>query len=386
MKIAILTFPLRENYGGVLQCYALQTVLQRMGHEVEVIKWSTSFVFSSRDVLKGIHKKLFNKISGKDELVQVRLEAYIRHRRIIGFIKEKIKFTHEVYHYKKDLEYLNNSDFDVLIVGSDQVWRRLFMADSWIDLYYLSFLKDEKKKRIAYSASLGVDNKEYTAELIAKCGNLFSLFDAVSVREDSGLALIKEYRWKCKGECVQTLDPAMLLNKDDYTHLFHLNTKQYANKLFAYLLDVQKEANSILEQLAIEKNLKIIKVQSIEKSLGCKSLLTTPSLSPVEWVERIAISHFIVTDSFHGCVYSILFHKPFIVVGNTIRGNARISSLLRLVQLEDRFVSSMEDYEQRKKKLLEPIDYRNVELILNERRRLSLAFLNTAINCGTLNF
>ena len=79
-------------------------------------------------------------------------------------------------------------------------------------------------------------------------------------------------------------------------------------------------------------------------------------------------------------MYSILFHKPFIVVGNTVRGNARISSLLRLVQLEYRFVSSQEDFEQRKKILLEPVDYRDVELILDEKRAMSLDFLNTAIN------
>lgn len=381
MKIAILTFPLRENYGGVLQCYALQTVLQEMGHEVEVVKWSASFVFSFRDVLNGMYKKLFNKLLGKNEFVRVRLEAYIRHRKIIRFIKEKIRFTNKEYHYRTDLNRLADSDFDVFIVGSDQVWRRLFMADSWIDLYYLSFLKGKNKKRIAYSASFGVDLKEYTTELVVGCGDLFSLFDAVSVREDSGLELIKEYHWRCKKDCMQTLDPAMLLNKDDYTHLFHLDKEQYATNLFAYLLDIQDEANYILERLALEKNLKIVKVQSIEKSLGCGSLLASPSLSPVQWVEHIASSHYIVTDSFHGCVYSILFHKPFIVVGNTVRGNARISSLLRLVQLEDRFVSSIEDFKQRKDILLEPVDYKDVELILNEKRALSLDFLNTAINC-----
>ncbi|WP_288360211.1 polysaccharide pyruvyl transferase family protein [uncultured Bacteroides sp.] len=380
MKIAILTFPLRENYGGVLQCYALQTILQRMGHEVEVIKWSASFVFSFRGVLKGIYKKLLSKISGKDEFVRVRLEAYIRHRRIIRFIKDKIIFTSEEYYYKNDLERLSDSDFDVFIVGSDQVWRSLFMADSWIDLYFLSFLKMKDKKRIAYSASFGVDHKEYTDELVVRCGDLFSHFDAVSVREDSGLELIEEYHWKCKRDSIQTLDPAMLLNKDDYIHLFHLNMEQYGINLFAYLLDVQTEANRILEQIALEKGLKIIRVQSIEKSLGFRSLFALPSLSPVQWVEHIASSHFVVTDSFHGCVYSILFHKPFIVVGNTVRGNARISSLLRLVQLEYRFVSSQEDFEQRKKILLEPVDYRDVELILDEKRAMSLDFLNTAIN------
>lgn len=385
MKIAILTFPLRENYGGVLQCYALQTILQRMGYEVEVIKWSASFTFTSCDVLKGMCKKLFNKITGKEELVRVRLEAFIRHRRILRFIKEEIRFTSEEYYYKTDLERLADSDFDAFIVGSDQVWRRLFMADSWIDLYYLSFLDGKNKKRIAYSASFGVSHKEYTTELFSRCGYLFSLFDAVSVREDSGLELIKEYRWSCRKECIQTLDPAMLLNKDDYTHLFHLDTEQYVTHLFAYLLDIQSEADCILNQLALEMRLKVVKVQSIEQSVGCKSWLAFPSLSPAQWVEHIASSRFVVTDSFHGCVYSILFHKPFIVVGNTVRGNARISSLLRLVRLEERFVSSIEDFKQRKKRLLDSIDYKNVEKILNEKRKLSLEFLSTAISCDTLN-
>ena len=380
MKIAILTTSSRTNYGGILQCYVLQTVLRRMGHEVEVVKWSDSYVFSFCDILGYMYKKIINRIRGKKEYVWVRLRTYIIHRRIIRFIVKNIKFTDKRYNDRTALEHLSDSEFDVFIVGSDQVWRKEY-ACLRIELYYLSFLKGGKKKRIAYSASFGVDYKEYPPELITKCGELFSLFDAVSVREDSGLNLIEDYQWRCKRDCIQTLDPTMLLNKDDYKRLFHLNMERYATNIFAYLLDIQSEANCILEHLAIEKKLKIVKVQSIDAPItGYRSLFAAPSLSPIQWMEHIASSQFVITDSFHGCVYSILFHKSFIVVGNAMRGNTRISSLLRLVQLEDRLVSSLADFEQRKKILLSFIDYEKVESILDENRALSLEFIKASIN------
>lgn len=138
MKIAILTTSSRTNYGGILQCYVLQTVLQGMGHEVEVIKWSDSYVFSFCDVLRGIYKKLINKIKGRNEYVWVQLRTYIIHRRIIRFIVKNIRFTNEKYYGGTDLECLSDSGFDVFIVGSDQVWRKEY-ALLKIELYYLSF-------------------------------------------------------------------------------------------------------------------------------------------------------------------------------------------------------------------------------------------------------
>lgn len=370
MKIAILTLPLHVNYGGILQAYALQTVLQRMGHEVEVINFSSG-IPTYWEVFKNVCVRLLDKIRGTKDMERLNLlRRRLSSGRIIRFVNKNIIFTKEKYTVET-LAKLNESNFNTFIVGSDQVWRTLYASE--IDLYFLSFLKDEEIKRIAYSASFGVDNREYTLEQIEKCKQYFSLFDAVSVREDSGLELIESYQWKCKKECVHTLDPTMLLDMNDYMQLFHLNAAATTKVLFAYVLDANKNVNSIRKQIAVVKGLKIEAIDTLEERIK-------PLMSPVQWVKSIATSQFVVTDSFHGCVFCILFHRPFIVVGNVRRGNARIASLLRLVGLEGRIVSSLTDFEEKKNTLLEKIDYQKVDIILNEQRGKSYKFLNEALS------
>lgn len=103
-------------------------------------------------------------------------------------------------------------------------------------------------------------------------------------------------------------------------------------------------------------------------------------MSPVQWMEHIAASRFVVTDSFHGCVFSILFHKPFVVFNNSTRGSVRMTSLLRLLQLEERLVSSSSEFEERRNLLLQDIDYCKVDILLKEKRVSSLSFLDAALN------
>lgn len=373
MKIAILTLPLHTNYGGILQAYALQTVLQDMGHEVEVINYLKDIPV--KIMAKNACLRLLNKVRGRNEAIAVDLRAYLKRKfvfesRIKHFISEYIELSKEKYYTKKELECLSERGFDAFIIGSDQVWRTAYVRD--ISIYFLSFLKNERSKRIAYSASFGVDYNEYTSSQIEVCRQYFALFDAVSVREFSGLDLIKNYHWKCKTECRHTLDPTMLLDKNDYINSLHLSVLTKSSTLFAYILDICEDTNYIRQQTALAKGLEIVKIESVDTfQIGRKQTM----ISPVQWLEYIATSRFVVTDSFHGCVFAILFHKPFITVGNTTRGNARISSLLRLFQLEERFVTSCNDFEKRKISLLNDMDYQKVDSILDTMRKSSLGFL-----------
>lgn len=379
MRIAILTLPLHTNYGGILQSYALQKVLQRMGHEVQVIDNVCPLKIKGRDVLKNAYVRLVDIVKGRERKKAVNFYAYLRQKlsirsSIARFIREYIDFTPEKYDMAEVLEDFPENDFDIFIVGSDQVWRTLYV--SCIDNYFLSFLKHEKVKRIAYSASFGVDYDEYTSEQIKICGQYFTLFDAVSVREDSGLALIEDYQWKCKTKCLQTLDPTLLLTADDYIHLLQLNVKAQDMTLCAYILDVCIDIEHICDQLARTRKLKTNRINLVDEA----KFSIKQTLTPSQWLEHIAASQFVVTDSFHGCVFSILFHKPFIVFVNPMRGNARMISLLRLLQLEDRLVSSYNDFGERKVSLLNDIDYQKVDLILKRNRFSSLKFLDDSIN------
>lgn len=370
MKIAILTLPLHVNYGGILQAYAMQTVLQRMGHEVEVINHSSG-IPTCLDIFKNVCVRLLDRIRRTKDVERLDLlkRRYLSGE-IIQFVNKNIIFTKEKY-ATDTLVKLNETNFNAFLVGSDQVWRALYTPE--IDLYFLSFLKKDEIKRIAYSVSFGVNDREYTPEQIKICRKYFSLFDAVSVREYSGLKLIDDYHWKCKKECVHTLDPTMLLDMNDYVQLFHFNIKVTTGRLFAYILDTNEDANDIRKLIAAAKGLKVEAIDTLEERMK-------PLMSPVQWIERIATSQFVVTDSFHGCVYSILFHRPFIVVRNARRGNARISSLLRLLQLEERIVSSLTDFENRKEILLGDINYQEVDALLNEQRKVSYKFLNESLS------
>ncbi|WP_455972755.1 polysaccharide pyruvyl transferase family protein [Bacteroides congonensis] len=378
MKIAILTLPLHTNYGGILQAYALQTILQDMGHEVEVINYLKETPV--KIMAKNACLRLLNKMKGKHEAVAVNLRSYLKHKfmpdsRIKHFISKYIQLSKEKYYTKKDLESLSERGFHAFVIGSDQVWRTAYVRD--ISVYFLSFLKNQESKRIVYSASFGIDYNEYTSSQIEVCRQYFALFDTVSVRENSGLDLIKAYRWKCKTDCIHTLDPTMLLDGNDYITSLHLNVRTNRPVLFAYVLDVCEDTNNIRRQTALMKELDIVKIESIDTfKIGRKQTM----ISPVQWLEHIASSRFVVTDSFHGCVFAILFHKPFIIVGNAVRGNARISSLLRLFRLEERFVTSYDDFEKRKMSLLSDIDYQRVDSILERMRKSSLGFLSDSLH------
>ena len=163
MKIAILTLPLHTNYGGILQAYALQTILQDMGHEVEVINYLKETPV--KIMAKNACLRLLNKMKGKHEAVAVNLRSYLKHKfmpdsRIKHFISKYIQLSKEKYYTKKDLESLSERGFHAFVIGSDQVWRTAYVRD--ISVYFLSFLKNQESKRIVYSASFGIDYNEYT--------------------------------------------------------------------------------------------------------------------------------------------------------------------------------------------------------------------------------
>ena len=186
MRIGILTLPLHTNYGGILQAYALQTVLERMGHEVVVFDtpnrrflpplWKMPLSFTKRTILK-----IFGKIN------RVFIERHYNKTRPI--IAKKIQPFIDKHINRKEIRSfynLQSEDFDAIVVGSDQVWRVVYFPGLWlgqqIENAYLDFTKNWTIKRIAYAASFGTNNWEYNEEQTKNCGQLLSMFDAVETR------------------------------------------------------------------------------------------------------------------------------------------------------------------------------------------------------------
>lgn len=336
MKIGILTLPLHTNYGGILQAYALQTVLERMGHEVCVIEkkrkpfqlplWKAPLVYGKR-IIRNVTGHPFpifyeQKINREKPIVQQHTDRFIH-----KYIKRR---------FVDDFSEIKETDFDVIVVGSDQVWRPKYFKDS-IEHAYLDFTKDWNIKRIAYAASFGTDEWEYTPEQTRRCGELLKHFNGISVREDSGVDLCRTHFGV---EAQQVLDPTMLLTKEDYIQLFeNTDTPKSKGTLLNYILDETPEKLALIDQIAQEKNLVPFRVnapQDINLSINDR---IAPSIE--QWLRGFYDAKFVVTDSFHACVFSILFNKPFIVVGNIQRGMSRLISLLSLFNLNDKLTKTI---------------------------------------------
>ena len=332
MRIGILTLPLHTNYGGILQAYALQTVLERMGHEVKVINrninyelplWKKPFVYSKRIIKNILGYK--TPIFYEQKLIK---ELPIIRQNTDRFIQQYIH-TLNVNNYTD----LKEGDFDAIVVGSDQVWRQKYFGKIYDA--YLQFAKDWNIKRIAYAASFGTDEWEYTGRQTSICENLIKKFSAVSVREDSGIDLCKKY---LDVDSQHLLDPTMLLEKEDYIRLFeNSGTPPNSGTLMCYILDETPEKELLINRVAREKGLIPFRVNS--KVENCKSPLEERIQPPVEqWLRGFYDAEFIVTDSFHACVFSIIFNKQFIAILNRERGESRFRSLLKLFYLDNRII------------------------------------------------
>lgn len=373
MRIAILTLPLHTNYGGILQCYALQTVLERMGNDVQVLTRPRNgrlyrYCIYPWIVCKQVFKRfvLRKEISVWEsayEVVCQHTDRFIR-RYIHQYVK-RVWTSHVM------------NRFDVIVVGSDQVWRpeylRVFASE---EDAFLDFAKDCQVKRIAYAASFGVEECTYTQELLEKCAPLLQLFDAVSVRESSGIDICKNYFGV---RACQVVDPTLLLSSEDYICLINQAfTISPEGNLLVYILDETNEKDKIVESASRMTHLSPFYANS--KAENPAAPIVERIQKPVEqWLRSFHDAEMVVTDSFHGCVFSILFRKPFIAIGNMDRGMARFTSLLHLCGLESRLVHSWEEYRERVDELLQPMDYAPVYQKLQTCREEAMGFLTHAL-------
>lgn len=363
MKIAIVTLPLHTNYGGILQCYALQTVLERMGHDVRVLSrpqyGRSYYIIYPLAVCKRLLKRF---LLGKDVAILKAPHQIVR--------QHTDRFIHKYIHQYEKRVWTSKiaSRFDAIIVGSDQVWRPVYFQP--IEEAFLSFLGDSDIKRIAYAASFGVDNcDEYTSEQLKLCSQLLQKFNAVSVRESSGISLCREY-FDVNAE--QMLDPTLLLDANDYRVLIRKGkTKPSKGNMLVYMLDKSEEKIALVNRIAKEKGLTPFWVDSSDEQKEKLPLEKCIKISVEQWLRSFDDAEFVFTDSFHGCIFSIIFQKQFVVIGNKERGLSRFTSLLELFSLYDRLLFDVQEYEMKRKELNRSIDFKFLFDVLNKKRMCS---------------
>lgn len=274
---------------------------------------------------------------------------------------------------KKNWNKIAALNLDALVVGSDQIWKPLYFNED-IRNAFLYFAQNWNIKRIAYAASFGTETWEYTPQQTALCAELLNLFDAVSVREESARVLCWRHL-QVKADILP--DPTMLLSKEDYLiFLKEKNKLLNENVLYTYFLDPDANRSELVECVA--KAYGTFTTQSLGVRTEDASLPLWKRIQPPvdSFIGGIATAHVLVTDSFHGCVFSILFHRPFIVYGNPKRGMGRFYYLLKLFGLEDRLVFSVDEFRNKK---IEPIDWDKVDVCLMEMKCTAEAFFKNAL-------
>lgn len=345
MKIGIITFHWATNYGAIMQTYALQKYLQFCGHEVEIIDYRPRLLLFKMRVLQLIH-------SDK--------QTFTKEKNLKNFRKEHLNLTKK-FGNNCELEALENT-YDVVICGSDQIWNPSFTmnAEGKVTLsYYLNFTNTAKK--IAYAVSFGTE--QLPQDMINCIYPEIKQFSMLSARENSGVQILKNMGF----EAQLVLDPTLLLEGKDYLRFVHPESKHIG--IFSYILhENQNTAYELFDLL------------SQQKSFQNKENIQSSSESLTEWLSNIYHAEFVVTNSFHGTVFSILFHKPFLVVPVENSGmNDRIETLLSGLNLLDRYLLTYN--EQNVMHLLaQDMDWQEVENLLKQLRKKSKLFLENSLN------
>lgn len=365
MRIGIASLILHTNYGGNLQAWALQTILERMGHQVTVFGlkekkhpiWLMPLVWTKRAICKYLFNNKIDIFTEKTTYKKLnRLYS-----KIYSFIRNNI-------HEKKlkSLDKIPKNEFDVIITGSDQVWRKEYINCQWhpndVADAFLSKIRDIKK--IAYAASIGVDRWEYTDDETKRISKALRDYKAISVRELSAIQLLKDHIGLT---ALHTIDPTLLLRSDEYISLLHLTTDTSGGGLISYILDPNYRSQEVIRTVKDTTGL-------IHRELHIIDDLT-PRLSIEEWVACFAGADFVVTDSFHGCIFSIIFRKPFICIGNNERGKARFDTLISDFNIEKNFIDDISQFNSSDDYSLPEASYKKLQELQNQ----SMNFLHNAL-------
>ena len=358
MKTGIVTQPLIDNYGGILQNFALQQVLIKMGHSPITLDYLPSLSLGKYILYAG-KGVLCAPFPSKRHSIKPYKHFLERPQPIDRFVRNNMSITRTIPDYSNHL--LKKNGIEALIVGSDQVWRYSYNSHYLEDMF-LDFAKDYPCRKVVYGASFGVETWDYPEKRAIRVRELIKQFDAVSVRENSGGALCRE---ELGIEAVTVLDPTLLLCSSDYEKFCAPARSGEEPYLAAYVLDMTPEKSAYIKSVAKSKGLKIkeITVPSIEVSIE-------------GWLTAIKNADFVITDSYHGSLFSILFERQFQTILNPKRGTDRFLTLFEKLHLPALLTDSPGVFSTH----FEQIDYPSVSVSLSTLRKNSLSFLASSLS------
>lgn len=372
MKVGIVTFWGAPNYGAMLQALALWRVLVARGHEVKFVNYD--FCKARRPSFLKCFATCHIKV------IKERLSRYVRHA--ITTFSDRYPATRRIASYS-DLVAVC-ADFEVIIVGSDQVWNPAWFSGTHLSFVMLDFAPPNCK-RIACSASFGTQSWSMEQNSI-EAGRLLRKFAAISVRENSGVDLVRQLSGRSDAQCL--IDPTALLTSKDYMEVAKpvVLLGRGHSYVFTYFLNEWSSSTDCEWMVKKVKNLigvvaqtsDLIPVEGLLRPI-CYVLGVRQRIKVEGWLNSIGNSSFVCTNSFHGTVFSLLFHRPFVTLlikGKWSGMNERVVSLLKIVGLENRAIHPG-DLKALQDAVHTPIDWHYVdEKLIVERKKYAL-FLNS---------
>jgi hypothetical protein len=356
MKVATLTLPIHVNYGAVLQAFALHKALIHIGHEPFLLDIRPSIYKKSQSLSVLSFVKSFI-------LRLKKMDSEYGNTLFENFINENLVRTDKI-RFPSQLDRL--PEYDAYIVGSDQVWRSEYAL--YIELFYFNFIQT-KSLKISYAASFGKADWTYNSEQTNNCRSLLAEFTSVSVREESGRHLVKS---KLNADAVHVLDPTFLVEPGDYSALIDNKSDKIFgdNDVFCYVLDLNFAKDNLISTFRSKS--------SVNKVLCNDGKSDKNKISIENWLQGIRDSSFVITDSFHGMVFCLIFQKEFLILANNSRGYERFSSLLGQLGLLDRLVdeNAIDNFSSES---LKRIDYSYVNPILDKMKVTSMHFLKQSL-------
>lgn len=313
MKIAVMTcWQPDDNYGTQIQGFALQKYLAKIGNDVFLIQYHRDIDAAKQRLSLRRLLKVFNPyllvcfLKNKLALYNGRKETLLHSRDAASFRKKYLKLSCDYYSFSELKEH--PPEADAYIVGSDQVWNISFTQTGNLNAHFLNF-GSSFTKRISYAASFGFSKEEVNTQYIESVVPLLSRFNAISVREKSGLEILNKCGIK---NGVQVCDPTFLLSPDEYLSYFTDEEVEVPSKEFVFVYELASTSSLNIKEIkkwALENGLDYIYVTGHGKRTTEKcSYLSIP-----QWVKVIALSKYVITNSFHGTVFALLFHKPVAV-------------------------------------------------------------------------
>ncbi len=369
MKVSIITRHAIPNYGSILQSYASQKTFENLGYDAEILNYIRYDERDKESVISNCHipkDGLKNKIKRFIYFCLQYPNSQKMNKTFEKFQKKYLRLSNTTYGSVEELKR-KLPLADVFVTGSDQVWGKIGPVE-YDPAYFLSFVP-ENKHQIAYSASFG--KTDLNDELTKELDNLLKNYNSILVREKSAVDIVEQYTNK---SAKHILDPTLMLDQKEWDALCEPTGLEGTDYIFVYQLHHNKEMEDYITRIQKETGLPVYRAHpSIFYALKPGHFIHLPT--PGQFLSYIKNAKYMVTDSFHGTVFSIIFNKQFIDIIPELTGT-RIYSLLEMINQENRILKDMNDFSWMDKM----IDYTYVNKIIEAKKKETLDALVSSLN------